>query len=230
MQPAGQLADLVEEDRPGVGELELPGRSPMGPGEGPPLVAEQLGLQELTGERRTIDLDEGTLVPRGRPVNGSSDQVLADPALTADEDGCVRVGGLFDDFPDLLHLRAVGEQRGVVGQVLPAEDTPGTGRARGRLRSAVRHGCHWRRVVTATRGEAFTSPSWATGGRAALPGDVRLYRSIGTLFHRTRPYRRVGRCHTRRNRLASSGSGVTRKVRRRRGPAPCCVATRRPQL
>ena len=47
-----QLADLVEEDRPAVGELEAPLAPLQGPGEGAPLVAEQLGLDQALGAAR----------------------------------------------------------------------------------------------------------------------------------------------------------------------------------
>ena len=50
-----QVADLVEEERPAVGELEPAFFLPVGAGERPPLVAEQLALQQVLGKRRAVD-------------------------------------------------------------------------------------------------------------------------------------------------------------------------------
>jgi hypothetical protein len=43
---ARKIADLVEEQRPAVRQLESPALLPVGPSEGPPLVAEELRLEE----------------------------------------------------------------------------------------------------------------------------------------------------------------------------------------
>ena len=58
----GELADLVEEDRAAVGQLEPAGAAGDRAGEGPLLVAEQLALDESRGQGRAVDLDE-RLVP-----------------------------------------------------------------------------------------------------------------------------------------------------------------------
>ena len=58
------FGDLVEEDRPGVGLLELPDARRGGAGEGAFLVPEQLALEELGGQRRAIDLDERPIAAR----------------------------------------------------------------------------------------------------------------------------------------------------------------------
>ena len=44
-----QAADLVEEERAAVGQLELAGLARVGAGEGALLVAEQLGLEQVSG-------------------------------------------------------------------------------------------------------------------------------------------------------------------------------------
>src|SRR6266850_4807356 len=49
------VADLVEEDRTAVGKLEFPLLSPDRPGERPPLVPEQLALDEIDRDGRTVD-------------------------------------------------------------------------------------------------------------------------------------------------------------------------------
>src|SRR5580658_3926027 len=52
------LADLVEEEGAAVGELEASRLARYGAGEGSALVAEELALDELLGNRGAVDLDE----------------------------------------------------------------------------------------------------------------------------------------------------------------------------
>src|SRR5262249_60352650 len=109
------LADLVEEDRAASRELEVAGLPPVGTGEGALLVAEELGLEELEGQRGDVDLHERALPPRGALVDGAGDELLADAALAPDEDGGVGVGDLVDHFLDGFHLGAVLEDAVVIG-------------------------------------------------------------------------------------------------------------------
>src|SRR5207302_1749368 len=51
-----QVADLVQEERAVVRELEAPDPSRDGTGERAPLVAEQLALEEARGDGRTVEL------------------------------------------------------------------------------------------------------------------------------------------------------------------------------
>src|SRR5207247_9881800 len=57
------VADLVEEDRSPVGELELPLLPPDRPREGAPLVPEQVALDEIDGDGGAVDGDEGCFPP-----------------------------------------------------------------------------------------------------------------------------------------------------------------------
>ena len=59
-----QLADLVEEERAAVGQLEAPGLLAVGAGEGAALVAEQLALEQRLGQRRAVERDEGAVGAR----------------------------------------------------------------------------------------------------------------------------------------------------------------------
>jgi len=52
------LADLVEEDRAAVGQLELAGLLAQGAGEGPLLVAEELGPRAAPRDGPAVHLDE----------------------------------------------------------------------------------------------------------------------------------------------------------------------------
>ena len=56
------LADLVEEQRAAVRELEAPRFARHGARERPTLVSEKLALDELLRDGRTVDLDERLLL------------------------------------------------------------------------------------------------------------------------------------------------------------------------
>ena len=49
------VADLVEEERAAPGQLEPPFLLAVGAGEGPALVAEELGLEQVLGQGRAVD-------------------------------------------------------------------------------------------------------------------------------------------------------------------------------
>ena len=65
------LADLVEEQRAAVGQLEAALAGVDGAGEGALLVAEQLGLQQRLRQRRAVDLDERPVRARRQLVDGA---------------------------------------------------------------------------------------------------------------------------------------------------------------
>src|SRR5207245_3493069 len=121
------VPDLVQEERAAVGHLELPAAARQRPGERALLMAEQLGLDQLFGDRGTVDLDEGTFVTSGLDVDSPGDELLAAAVLAVDQHAAV--GGrrgrdliaeradrraLADDLGPLLEARA--ERR-----VLPLE-------------------------------------------------------------------------------------------------------------
>ncbi len=54
-----EVTDLVEEERPALGHLDLAGDAAIGARERAALVAEQLALDELRGQRRAVDGHEG---------------------------------------------------------------------------------------------------------------------------------------------------------------------------
>jgi HlyD family secretion protein len=57
------VPDLVEEERAAVGGLEQAGARGLGVGEGAALVAEQLGLDQVLGQRGAVHLDERAVPP-----------------------------------------------------------------------------------------------------------------------------------------------------------------------
>ena len=84
-----QLADLVEEERAPVGQLEEADPPGDGAGEGALLVAEELALDQPLGDRGAVDRDQR---PGGAPavrVDRAGDELLAGPALAGDEHGGV---------------------------------------------------------------------------------------------------------------------------------------------
>src|SRR5262249_49832618 len=82
----GNLADLVEEERPPVGNFEPADLLPDRPGEGAPLVTEELALEETRGDRRAIQLDERPPSSRAEVVNLTRDELLPGTCLSLDQD------------------------------------------------------------------------------------------------------------------------------------------------
>src|SRR5215470_9556822 len=85
-----QIADLVEEQRTPVRELEAADPSCDGTGERPALVAEELALEETGGDRGAVELDERLTAPGAERVGQAGDQLLSRSGLTPNEDRGVR--------------------------------------------------------------------------------------------------------------------------------------------
>jgi hypothetical protein len=117
----GDLADLVEEQRAAVGQLEPAGSRRHGAGEGPALVAEELAFDQTGRDRGAVDLDERGGAARRAEVQRAGDELLAGAALAGDEDGRGAGGDGADDLADRLHLRRAADHAGVgarVGELL----------------------------------------------------------------------------------------------------------------
>src|SRR5262245_14737109 len=71
------------------------------------------------GDRRAADLDERPVTASGRGLDRAGDEVLADPALAANQHGRVRVGDIVDELPNGAHLRASVEERTLVCGISP---------------------------------------------------------------------------------------------------------------
>ena len=116
LQAERHLPDLIEEKGALMGELELARLSAMGAREGALFVPEELGLQELGGQRGAIDLDEGLVQTTGDLMDGPRHHLLAHPALAIDQDRDVGVGGPPHDVFHRVHsLAPPEEQLQVVG-------------------------------------------------------------------------------------------------------------------
>ena len=79
-----ELADLVEEERAALRGLDEPRLRGRGAGERALLVAEELALDELIGERRGVHADERPAAP-ARDVDGAREDLLAAAGLADEE-------------------------------------------------------------------------------------------------------------------------------------------------
>src|SRR5262249_57441114 len=79
------VADLVEEERAAVGQLELAAAPRQSARERALLVTEQLGLDQLLGDSGAVDLDEGALAARGLHMDSPRYQLLAAAVLAVDQ-------------------------------------------------------------------------------------------------------------------------------------------------
>ena len=103
------VADFVEEDRAAVGLLELADLLLGRAGERSLLVAEQLGLDQLLGNGRAVDLDEALAAAQAVAVDGARDELLADAALALDQHRRVGRRGAADRGHHLLQRGAVAD-------------------------------------------------------------------------------------------------------------------------
>ena len=80
-----QVADLVQEQRPASGQLELSQLLSNGAREGPLLVAEERALHELLRNRRQVDGHEGRVRIARLAMDHPREQLLAGSALTENQ-------------------------------------------------------------------------------------------------------------------------------------------------
>ena len=90
----GHLAHLVEEEGAAVGALEAALAAGHRAGEGAPLDAEELRLEDALGEGAAVDGDEGALGALGLLVEGAGGELLAGAGLAQQEHGGGGGGGL----------------------------------------------------------------------------------------------------------------------------------------
>ena len=81
-----QLSDLVEEQCSVARVLERAPAQAIGAGKRAALVAEQLALDELLGQRRAVHRDQRRLLARSQPMQFARDQFLARAAFADDQD------------------------------------------------------------------------------------------------------------------------------------------------
>jgi hypothetical protein len=186
-----QLPDLVQEQRPAVGQLEAADLPRHRPGEGALLVSEEIALDEGRGDGRAVHLHQHRLLAAAARMEGAGDQLLSGAGLARQEHGGIGRGHLVDapeDAPEgRRHAhRLVRSHRRlhlvleVLGQVLqalalgfgppPFLDVPQDDREeRGARYVGVRQGRLDRELlaVGADRGEALGQPD-----RRSSPGAL----------------------------------------------------------
>ena len=110
LQRRRHVADLVQEQRAAVRLLEAPDVALAGAGEGARLVAEQLRLQQFSGDRRGVERDEWAARAWRFAVQRARHQFLAGAGLTRDQHADRRLRQSPDRAEQLAHGRRAAEQ------------------------------------------------------------------------------------------------------------------------
>ena len=123
LQRRAHLADLVEEERAAVRQLELALSLRVRAGVGAALVAEQLGLEQGVRDRAAVDRHERPVAPRAVRVDGPRQELLARSTLALDQHGDVGPRDAAHDREDLAHRGRVSQHvreldRGLVRALL----------------------------------------------------------------------------------------------------------------
>src|SRR2546428_121787 len=119
------VADLVEVERPPVGELELAELPLLRVRERAALVAEHLRLEERRRDRGAGHRHERAPGPAAVVVDRARDQLLARTRLPAEEHGDVARGVAPDRLVDILHARVPAVDRAELPHLLePALELP----------------------------------------------------------------------------------------------------------
>ena len=82
----GELAHLVEKQRPAVRLLEDTGALRHGASEGSAAVAEELGFNQVVRQRRAVERAKRFVAPSAAAVDGARDELFSAAALAVDED------------------------------------------------------------------------------------------------------------------------------------------------
>ena len=107
-----QLAHLVQKQRAAMGLDELAHVPFGGAGERTLLVAEQNGLDEIVGDRATIDGDERLCLALAAAMDGAREHLLADAGFTFDQHGNRGVRRLLRGAHDGCHGLGAGDDIG----------------------------------------------------------------------------------------------------------------------
>ena len=98
-----QVADLVEEQRAAVGGLEEALAVVVRAGERALAVAEELGLEQVLGDRAAVDRHERHRAAHADFVDRAGDELLAGARLAGDEHRRHAASDLLDQLAHLLH-------------------------------------------------------------------------------------------------------------------------------
>src|SRR5262249_27551465 len=105
-----QIGDLIQKQGPTLGALDealLIGHSA---GETPTLVAEELALHELGGDRAAVDRYKGPAAPGTALVDHARHELLAGARFAADVHRGLTARHAPDQLAELLHHRGAAEQ------------------------------------------------------------------------------------------------------------------------
>ena len=105
------VANLVEEDRAAVGDLELAAPIGDGAGERPAHVAEQLAFDQLFGDCGAVDFNEGRAPAAAQRVDRPRDQLFAGAVFAVNQHAAVGRGGHGDLLAELPHGIALANHR-----------------------------------------------------------------------------------------------------------------------
>src|SRR4051794_10948228 len=105
------VADLVEEERAAVGQLELAFAVIDRAGERAFAMSEQLRLDQLLGDRGAVDVDEWMLGALRETVQRPRNDFFSTAVLAGDEHAAVRRRGGAHLFIELLHRIALADQQ-----------------------------------------------------------------------------------------------------------------------
>ena len=109
-----RVGDLVEQQGPPVGQLETADAPTLGTGEGPGLVAEELGLDQGLGDRRAVQLDLRAVPTRREKVQALGHQLLARPPFAHDQNRPVERRDAGDLLQKLEKRPGLADRRGQV--------------------------------------------------------------------------------------------------------------------
>src|SRR5690606_17338720 len=126
LQVERDLADLVEEDRAAVGQLEAAHTVPMRPRERALHVPEELAFEQLVRDRRAVDLDQRTLAARAARVDHVRDELLADARLALNQHARARLRDGLEPREHLLQGRAFADDAAEVHRDLHLLDRKST--------------------------------------------------------------------------------------------------------
>src|SRR6185437_7920269 len=101
----GHLTQLIEQQRPVLGQFEATGAPFQSSGESSFFMAEQLALHQRFGHCGAIDGHEWPIAARAEVMNSAGDKLFARTALARNENGGARRRHLADQRKYLLHRR-----------------------------------------------------------------------------------------------------------------------------
>src|SRR5713226_6014278 len=107
LQAWWNIAHLVQEQRPFVGQFETANLLRYGSGERASLVAKKLAFQQIERNGRAIQFNEWASAPRAQIVNRACDQLLAGACFSQDKNGGIGRRDAFDLFEYRFQSRTV---------------------------------------------------------------------------------------------------------------------------